>query len=104
MDTYQLNFAGLLGICAVLFVTQRKPAEQAKPSGKAKNVDSAEASQWPFLTVFALVMGSDWLQVSHETHTPRSLTQLTYNPLTQKNSRAPSSTLSTVKNTASPPT
>lgn len=104
MDTYQLNFAGLLGLCAVLFVAQRKPTEQAKPSGKVKNVDSAEASQWPFLAVFALVMGSDWLQVSHELTHPA----LTYSTHLQsantKNSRAPSSTLSTVKNTASPPT
>lgn len=71
MDIYQLNFAGLLGLCAVLFVAQRKPAEQAKP-GATKKIDSAEASQWPFLTVFALVMASDWLQVRRrrrEAHT-----------------------------------
>lgn len=84
MDTYQLNFAGLLGLCAVLFVAQRKPASLAKTStnntsskpvqqekiGAAKDVvNSAEASQWPFLTVFALVMGSDWLQ-ARRTHPP----------------------------------
>lgn len=71
MDTYQLNFAGLLGLCAVLFIAQRKPAQEkpdekpsdSKKSPKVKEVDNAEASQWPFLTVFALVMGSDWLQV-----------------------------------------
>lgn len=69
MDTYQLNFAGLLATCAVLFVVQRRAAQEEpatsspKKTVKAKEVDLAEASQWPFLTVFALVMGSDWLQV-----------------------------------------
>lgn len=73
MDTYQLNFTGLLGLCAVLFVAQRRkpaqPKQDAKPaSGQKKDVkpeqktNSNEASQWPFLIVFALVMGSDWLQ------------------------------------------
>ena len=74
MDTYQLNFTGLLGLCAVLFVAQRrkpaqpkqdaKPAEVKKDSKPKQKTDSNEASQWPFLVVFALVMGSDWLQAS----------------------------------------
>lgn len=72
MDTYQLNFTGLLGLCAALFVAQRrKPAQpkqdakstESKKDAKAKqDTNSNEASQWPFLVVFALVMGSDWLQ------------------------------------------
>lgn len=89
MDVYQINLTGLLGLCAALFVAQRKPADQANKtskdqSGPAKHVDSAEASQWPFLTVFALVMGSDWLQVTKPlTHSlTHSLTHLTSYPLT----------------------
>ncbi|KAH8763693.1 hypothetical protein F5883DRAFT_111397 [Diaporthe sp. PMI_573] len=72
MDTYQLNFTGLLGLCAVLFVAQRrkptqpkqgaKPAEVKKDSKPEQKINGNEASQWPFLVVFALVMGSDWLQ------------------------------------------
>lgn len=72
MDTtYQLNLAGLLGLCGVLFVAQRRSSQQETSNEKAtesskqikdKVVDTTEASQWPFLTVFALVMGSDWLQ------------------------------------------
>jgi MFS transporter, MFS domain-containing protein family, molybdate-anion transporter len=72
MDTYQLNFTGLLGLCAVLFVAQgRKPdqpkqdakKEQAKKDSKnQQKTNTNDASQWPFLVVFALVMGSDWLQ------------------------------------------
>lgn len=74
MDTYQLNFTGLLGLCAALFFAQRrKPAQpkqdaktaEAKKGSKPKQqTASNEASQWPFLVVFALVMGSDWLQAS----------------------------------------
>lgn len=68
--TNQLNLAGLLGLCGVLFIAQRqssqetpdkKPTETSKKT-KDKVLNSTEASQWPFLTVFALVMGSDWLQ------------------------------------------
>lgn len=80
MDTYQLNFTGLLGLCAVLFVAQRrKPAqpkqdakttESKKDSKPKQKIDGNEASQWPFLVVFALVMGSDWLQA--RPHNPRS--------------------------------
>lgn len=70
--SYQANLGGLLGLCGALFIAQRysskepeqleeKPTKSPKQI-KDKVVDSAEASQWPFLTVFALVMGSDWLQ------------------------------------------
>lgn len=72
MDTYQLNFTGLLGLCAALFVAQRRKPAQPKQDAKStesnkdakakQDTDSNEASQWPFLVVFALVMGSDWLQ------------------------------------------
>lgn len=57
---YQINLAGLLGLCAALAFAQRKPA-----AGKAAKSSSAnpEASQWPFLVVYSLVMGADWLQV-----------------------------------------
>ncbi|KAJ4411326.1 hypothetical protein N0V82_009015 [Gnomoniopsis sp. IMI 355080] len=70
-DPYQINLAGLLGLCGVLLVAQRyssketpvdKSTESKKKTIKDKAIESAEASQWPFLTVFALVMGSDWLQ------------------------------------------
>lgn len=71
MDTsYQVNLGGLLGLCGALFIAQRysskeqldeKPTKSPKQI-KDKVVDSTEASQWSFLTVFALVMGSDWLQ------------------------------------------
>ncbi|KAJ0108159.1 hypothetical protein J7T55_000124 [Diaporthe amygdali] len=64
MDTYQLNFTGLLGLCAALFIAQRrKPAQPKKDEKPAKSkndaaskqkADSTEASQWPFLVVFAL--------------------------------------------------
>ncbi|KAL1865347.1 hypothetical protein Daus18300_007237 [Diaporthe australafricana] len=64
MDTYQLNFAGLLGLCAVLFVAQRKKPAQPKQDAKSakskeeseskQKTDTTEASQWPFLVVFAL--------------------------------------------------
>ncbi|KAG6361321.1 hypothetical protein INS49_009546 [Diaporthe citri] len=64
MDTYQLNFTGLLGLCAALFVAQRrkpaqpkqdaKSAEPKKDSKPKQTTDSNEASQWPFLVVFAL--------------------------------------------------
>lgn len=70
MDTYQLNLAGLLGLCAALFAAQRVINPQEKSSGKSpptsknQDVSSAEASQWPFLVVYTLVMGSDWLQAS----------------------------------------
>ncbi len=74
MDVYKLNLGGLVALCAALFVAQRKPAQKAAagPTKKgkgtpkpatAKAVDGAEAVQWDFLIVYALVMGADWLQV-----------------------------------------
>ncbi|PSR99097.1 hypothetical protein BD289DRAFT_458671 [Coniella lustricola] len=72
MDTYQSNLVGLLGLSAVLFVAQRtlqdsspskkSPGTQSKAQIDKKPTVAAEASQWSFLTVYALAMGSDWLQ------------------------------------------
>ncbi|TDZ40309.1 Molybdate-anion transporter [Colletotrichum trifolii] len=64
---YQLNLVGLLLACGLLFAKgSAKDTEIAKPNSKdkAKQVDkkSANVSQWPFYVVYALVMGSDWLQ------------------------------------------
>lgn len=75
--SYQLNLGSLLGLCGALFIAQRysskeQPEEKlpkSKKQIKDKVVDSTEASQWPFLTVFALVMGSDWLQ-ARPSHPP----------------------------------
>lgn len=72
MDVYHFNFAALIGLCAVLLMAQRDPNKakvgtkpsQPKKAGKEKKIDTKEASQWPFLTVYGLVMGSDWLQAS----------------------------------------
>ncbi|KAK3692087.1 major facilitator superfamily transporter [Podospora appendiculata] len=79
MDVYGVNLACLLALCGALFVAQgrgarRQPGddgEEDKMSGGAglkmgdthmnKN-KSKKAARWPFLTVYALVMGADWLQ------------------------------------------
>lgn len=71
MDAYQINFAALIGLCGALFLAQPKAKEAASETkgSKAgekktkKSADTTDASQWPFLVVFCLVMGSDWLQV-----------------------------------------
>ncbi|KAK7716379.1 hypothetical protein SLS64_003533 [Diaporthe eres] len=62
MDTYQLNFTGLLGLCAALFVAQRRQPAQPKQDAKSsqsktdskpkQKTNSDEASQWPFLGPF----------------------------------------------------
>ncbi|EJT68705.1 hypothetical protein GGTG_13719 [Gaeumannomyces tritici R3-111a-1] len=68
MDIYQLNLAGLIGLCGVLFLAQRKSTTPATKDSKTKKDAKAEGaegdgpSQWAFLVVFSLVMGSDWLQ------------------------------------------
>ncbi|KAI6587151.1 hypothetical protein MCOR12_009620 [Pyricularia oryzae] len=70
MDAYQINFAALIGLCGALFLAQPKAKEAASETkgSKAgekktkKSADTTDASQWPFLVVFCLVMGSDWLQ------------------------------------------
>lgn len=75
MDTYTINLTGLLGLCGALFAAQRmipsrtSSNDTAKDNGKAASVkdskvaDDAEAVHWPFLGVYCLVMGADWLQV-----------------------------------------
>lgn len=63
MDVYQINLAGLLSLCAALAYAQRKPAHR-KAKGSNGGTGNPEASQWPFLVVYSLVMGADWLQVS----------------------------------------
>ncbi|TPX18860.1 uncharacterized protein E0L32_011475 [Thyridium curvatum] len=75
MEIYQMNLAGLLALCAALFVAQRnsstsaesKPEEKDEKSKAAAAATSqareaAKASQRAFLIVYALVMGADWLQ------------------------------------------
>ncbi|OLN85143.1 Molybdate-anion transporter 2 [Colletotrichum chlorophyti] len=69
LDIYQLNLAGLLLACGVLFSSdstgkdispvtdEKKDTKQQKQKPK-----SPQASQWAFYVVYALVMGSDWLQ------------------------------------------
>jgi hypothetical protein len=67
MDTYQLNFLGLMGLCAALFLAQGRSKKEeikgSKPSQNTKNTDSS--SQWAFFVVYSLVMGADWLQVKN---------------------------------------
>lgn len=71
MDTYQSNLAGLLGLSAALFLAQKTLRSKSvvdksfekKDTIDKKAGDAAKASQWSFLAVYALVMGSDWLQV-----------------------------------------
>lgn len=83
-----MNLAGLLALCAALFVAQRnsstsaesKPEEKDEKSKAAAAAatsqarEAAKASQRAFLIVYALVMGADWLQVkvqhstAHDTH------------------------------------
>lgn len=75
MDTYTLNLVGLLGLCAALFAIKSRTTS---PSPQPKTTTPATATkpppQWPFLTVYALVMASDWLQgpflypLYHDTH------------------------------------
>ena len=73
LDVYQINFAGLLGLCGILFAASRKSTKSnVKGQGVSKTASkkastNPEASQWTFLVVFALVMGADWLQVSTST-------------------------------------
>jgi MFS transporter, MFS domain-containing protein family, molybdate-anion transporter len=72
LDTYQLNLAGLLCVCSLLFASQTKDGEKNSSTAKADAKDGAktrqyerryQGSQWAFYVVYALVMGADWLQV-----------------------------------------
>lgn len=68
MDIYSLNLTALLALCAGLFVhgqSQAKPPKKptaVAPTPSSKPTPNNKYSQLPFLTVYALVMASDWLQ------------------------------------------
>lgn len=73
MDTYTLNLVGLLGLCAALFAIKSRTSPSPFPQPKTTTA-TKPPPQWPFLTVYALVMASDWLQgpflypLYHDTH------------------------------------
>ncbi|KAM7199446.1 Protein of unknown function (DUF791) domain containing protein, partial [Rhypophila sp. PSN 637] len=63
MDIYTLNLTGLLALCGALFAHGQTTRNKSSASSAAAKPTSASASsQLPFLTVYALVMTSDWLQ------------------------------------------
>ncbi|KAK1524182.1 major facilitator superfamily transporter [Colletotrichum costaricense] len=65
LDIYQINLAGLLLACGVLFASggQDKSDVSKKDEKKSSQQKSKQTgSQWAFYVVYALVMGSDWLQ------------------------------------------
>ena len=63
LDTYQINLAGLLLACGVLLAVRSTPSSSEKEDVKPKAPTSkGQTSQWAFFIVYALVMGSDWLQ------------------------------------------
>ncbi|KAK3333403.1 major facilitator superfamily transporter [Cercophora scortea] len=80
MDIYTINLTGLLVLCGALFIAQHRgvprggevedkkgkdqknDADLIKSKSKVKNKKKKKADKWPFLTVYALVMGADWLQ------------------------------------------
>lgn len=67
--TYQMDLGALLVLCATLFFAQREQptaGRKSRPDGDApakEKSGSATSLQLPFLVVYSLVMGSDWLQV-----------------------------------------
>lgn len=77
LDAYQSNLAGLLLACGILWATSR-PREQATTTAQEGDEEveasakrtkggqhvGVQNSQRAFVIVYALVMGSDWLQVS----------------------------------------
>ncbi|KAM0331685.1 hypothetical protein ACHAQA_003364 [Verticillium albo-atrum] len=62
LDTYQLNLAGLLLACSVLFATRPSDKPTPSPAKATKVKKTSNASQRAFFAVYALVMASDWLQ------------------------------------------
>lgn len=67
LDIYQLNLAGLLVACGALFASSStdKPVKKDEKSAKQQKKEKyQQGSQWAFYVVYALVMGSDWLQVN----------------------------------------
>lgn len=63
LDTYQINLAGLLLACGALLAVRSTPSSSEKKDAKPKaSTSKGQTSQWAFFIVYALVMGSDWLQ------------------------------------------
>ncbi|WYZ35551.1 hypothetical protein EsH8_X_000198 [Colletotrichum jinshuiense] len=66
LDIYQLNLAGLLLACGVLFAQRGQEKDKASKENEKKDTKQKKKqqqdSQWSFYVVYALVMGSDWLQ------------------------------------------
>ncbi|KZL85017.1 major facilitator superfamily transporter, partial [Colletotrichum incanum] len=65
LDIYHINLAGLLLACGTLFASgSQEEHKAAKEDGKkdTKQKPKRQGSQWAFYAVYALVMGSDWLQ------------------------------------------
>ncbi|EFQ33535.1 major facilitator superfamily transporter [Colletotrichum graminicola M1.001] len=65
LDIYQINLAGLLLACGTLFASgSRDKQNVAKKDEKkdTKQKPKKQGSQWAFYVVYALAMGSDWLQ------------------------------------------
>ncbi|KAK3316247.1 major facilitator superfamily transporter [Apodospora peruviana] len=66
VDIYTLNLGGLLALCGALFVAQSRSNASKKDNTKTKKKpqvkNESSKSQLPFLLIYALVMGADWLQ------------------------------------------
>ncbi|KAF6807222.1 major facilitator superfamily transporter [Colletotrichum sojae] len=68
LDIYQLNLAGLLLGCGILFASNSQAKDETVERSEKKDIKrqenhgNQEATQWAFYVVYALVMGSDWLQ------------------------------------------
>lgn len=60
MDIYTVNLTALLAVCGALFFTQRKSLKQTPKS--SSQTSAPQPSSLPFLSVYALVLTSDWLQ------------------------------------------
>ncbi|GKT94226.1 major facilitator superfamily domain-containing protein [Colletotrichum tofieldiae] len=65
LDIYHLNLAGLLLACGMLFASGRQEEHKVVKKDEkkvTKQKPKRQGSQWAFYVVYALVMGSDWLQ------------------------------------------
>ncbi|OHF00260.1 major facilitator superfamily transporter [Colletotrichum orchidophilum] len=65
LDIYQVNLGGLLLACGFLFASGSQDKSNASKGDEKKNSQQKPkqtGSQWAFYVVYALVMGSDWLQ------------------------------------------
>ena len=63
LDTYQLNLAGLVLACAVILAVTAQRQAGTKSETSRDSPQQNHASQKAFFIVYALIMGSDWLQV-----------------------------------------